>query len=169
MIHHEGHKGHHAGLVSGFVMFVVSLVVLMSASIHADTLFDPALRFRTLSTDHFIIYFHQGELALATRLADIAESTWHTLEQQLAVTPPSRTHLVIADQTEFANGYATPVPYDTIVIYPVWPAGSEFIGNVDDWLRVAFTHEFTHIVHLDRSEGWARWVHGVLGRTTLAF
>src|SRR5215471_4545502 len=101
MIHRNGHTGHHARLVSGFVVSVVSLVAMMPASIQADTLFDPALRFRTLTTDHFIVYFHQGELALATRLAGIAENTWRTLEQQLAVTPPARTHVVIADQTEF--------------------------------------------------------------------
>ena len=45
----------------------------------------------------------------------------------------------------------------------------EFIGNTDDWLRIVFTHEFTHIVHLDRSEGWARVVRGVFGRVPLAF
>src|SRR5262249_59543808 len=59
--------------------------------------------------------------------------------------------------------------YDTIVIFAASPAGSEFIGNGDDWLRLVFTHEFTHIVHLDRSESWARWVRGIFGRTTFAF
>ncbi|HZT75482.1 MAG TPA: BamA/TamA family outer membrane protein [Vicinamibacterales bacterium] len=148
---------------------LVIAALLGSPHAHAATLFDPALRFRTIATDHFIIYFHQGESALAARLAGIAEQTWRALQQPLGVTPPARTHVVLADQTEFANGYATPVPYDTIVIYTVAPAGSEFIGNADDWLRVVFTHEFTHIVHLDRSEGWARYLRGVFGRTTLAF
>jgi Tol biopolymer transport system component len=66
-----------------------------------------------------------------------------------------------------SNAYATPLPYDTIVIYPVWPPGSDF--DFEDWLRLSFTHEFTHIVHLDRSEGWARVVRSVLGRSALAF
>ncbi len=55
------------------------------------------------------------------------------------------------------------------MIAAAWPAGSEFIGNIDDWLRLVFTHEFTHIVHLDRSEGWARAVRAVFGRTPIAF
>ena len=143
-------------------------VLLVATQLHAATLFDPALRFRTLTTEHFVIYFHQGEAALASRLAVIAEDTWRALQRPLGVVP-SRTHVVLADQTEFANGYATPLPRNTIVIYAVWPAGSDYIGNADDWLRVAFTHEFTHIVHLDRSEAWARWVHGIFGRTMLAF
>src|SRR5207245_4968412 len=79
------------------------------------------------------------------------------------------THVVLVDQTELASGSATSVPRDTIVVTATWPAGSEFIGRTDDWLRLVFTHEFTHIVHLDRSEGWARAVRAVFGRTPLAF
>ena len=131
------------------------------------TLFDPALRFRRLPTEHFIIYFHQGEDRLARRLATIAEETWQALRMPLGITPPRLTHVVLADQTEVANGYATPLPYNTIVLYAVTPSGSEF--NFDDWLRLSFTHEFTHIVHLDRSEGWARPVRWVFGRTAFAF
>ena len=144
-------------------------VLVVAAQLQAATLFDPALRFRVLTTDHFVIYFHQGEDALAARLASIAETVWQSLREPLQIAPPKRTHVVLADQTELANGYATPVPYDTIVIYPVWPSGAEFIGNADDWLRLAFTHEFTHIVHLDRSQGWARYVRGVFGRVALAY
>jgi hypothetical protein len=131
------------------------------------TLFDPALRFRVLPTEHFNIYFHQGEERMARRLASIAEETWRTVQRPLGVVPPRRTHVVLADQTELANGYATPLPYDTIVIFPVWPSGSDF--EFDDWLRLSFTHEFTHIVHLDRSEHWARAVRSLFGRTPLAF
>ena len=144
-------------------------VILLAGHLDAATLFDPALHFRMRPTEHFVIYYHQGAEGLARRLAAIAEETWLALRQPFGVDPPRRTHVVLADQTELANGYATPLPYDTIVIYAVWPSGSEFIGDVDDWLRVAFTHEFTHVVHLDRSEGWARVVRGIFGRATLAF
>lgn len=137
------------------------------ARVDAASRFDPALRFRALATEHFIIYFHQGEDRLARRLAIIAEDTWHTLERPLGVTPPRRTHVVLADQTEQANGYATPLPYDTIVIYTVVPSGAAF--DFDDWLRITFTHEFTHIVHLDRSESWARAIRLLFGRTPYAF
>ena len=127
------------------------------------------LRFRTLSTQHFIIYYHQGEDRLAQRLAPIAEDTWQQLRQPLGATPPARTHVVLVDETELANGSASPLPYNTIVMTAAWPAGSEFIGNTDDWLRIVFTHEFTHIVHLDRSEGWARVLRGIFGRIPVAF
>ena len=144
-----------------------AVLLLFAGTANAATLFDPALRFRMLPTEHFTIYFHKGEERLAGRLAVIAEETWRILERPLGVMPPRRTQVVLADQTELANGYATPLPFDTIVIYTVSPSGSEFVFG--DWLRLAFTHEFTHIVHLDRSEGWARVVRSVFGRTPFAF
>ncbi len=149
-------------------LLLISLVA-HAVPLAAASLFDPALRFRMLRTEHFVIYFHQGEDRLAGRLAWIAEDTWTTLRRSLGRTPPLRTHVVIADQAEAANGYATPLPRDTVVITAAWPDGVDFIGNSDDWLRMVFTHEFTHIVHLDRSEGWARAVRAVLGRDGLAF
>ena len=143
------------------------IVLCLARTARGASRFDPALRFRVLTTDHFVIHFDRGEERAARRLAAIAEETWRALQRPLGVVPPRLTHVVLADQTEFANGYATPLPYDTIVVYTVWPSGSEFV--FDDWLRLAFTHEFTHIVHLDRSEGWARIARGIFGRTPYAF
>jgi len=142
-------------------------IVSGAAAGRASPTFDPAFRFRVLRTEHFLIYFHRGEERIAQHLTLIAEETWRTLRRPLGVTPPPLTHVVLADQTEYANGYATPIPYNTIVIYPVWPSGSEW--DFDDWLRLAFTHEFTHIVHLDRSEGWARIARNIFGRAVYAF
>jgi hypothetical protein len=43
---------------------------------------------------------------------------------------------VLADQAELANGYATPLPYDTVVVTAAWPPGVDFIGDTDDWMRL---------------------------------
>ncbi len=149
------------------------LLLLFAASAfgtaHAASFYDPALRFRALPTEHFVIYFHRGEEALARRLAAIAEETWLAMHRPFGVVPPKRTHVVLVDQTELANGWANPLPYDTIMVTAVWPLGSEFIGDTNDWLRLVFTHEFTHIVHLDRSERWARVIRGIFGRMEIAF
>jgi len=147
----------------------LAIALLCATSVRGSPLFDPAFRFRTIRTAHFVIYFHDGAERLAARLSVIAEEAWATLEEALDVTPPALTHVVVADQTERASGTATPVPYNTIVLSAAWPAGSELIGNADDWLRLVFAHEFTHIVHLDRSGGWARAVRNVFGRMPLAF
>src|SRR5437588_11532752 len=70
----------------------------------AAALFDPAYRFKVLPTEHFIIYFHQGEDRLASRLASIAEETWTALQRPLGTKPPPLTHVVLVDPTGLANG-----------------------------------------------------------------
>src|SRR5262245_66505659 len=101
----------------------VALVAVTAVRAGATSFFDPAYRYRTLRTEHFAIHFHQGEDALARRLGVIAEDVWRKLAEPLGVSPPSHTDVVLVDQTELSNGFATPLPYNTIVVTAVWPGG----------------------------------------------
>ena len=115
-----------------------------------------------------MIYFHAGEEQSAAHLAAIVEDVRARVGAALGLTPPPLTHVVLADQAEAANGWATPLPRDTVFLSAAVPSGAELIGRSSDWLRLVFTHEYTHIVHLDRSRGWARAVRAVFGRNALA-
>lgn len=124
--------------------------------------YDPGLRFRSIATARFTIHFHQGEEALARRLAAIAEDVADRVARELG-TPNGRVHVILVDQHDVSNGWANPVPYNVIEISAAAPAGGSPIGNSDDWLRLVFSHEYTHIVHLDKARGWIgglRWVFG---------
>src|SRR5438034_11125089 len=90
---------------------VMSLLLVQGAAVAATaSQFDPALRFRVSSTDHFLIYFHQDEESLARRLAVIAADTWCNLWQPLVVTPPLLTHVVLVDQTDLSSWSAASAP-----------------------------------------------------------
>jgi hypothetical protein len=77
--------------------------------------------------------------------------------------------VILVDQTDLANGWATPLPYNTIEITASPPRGESLIGNTDDWLRLVFTHEYTHVVHLSRAGGWIGGLRRVFGRLPLLF
>ena len=109
-----------------------------------------------------------GEGALARRLAAIAERVRSRFEPVLGA-PRRRVQVILVDQTDIANGWATPFPYDAIEITAAPPAEEELIGNTTDWLELVFTHEYTHILHLDRSRGVMGGVRRVLGRAPLVF
>src|SRR5471030_129372 len=111
---------------------ISAALVAAAATVGASPIVDPALHFRVLPTEHFRIYFHEGEDDMARRLATIAERTRQALERPLGAVPPTLTHVLLLDQAELANGWATPLPRDTIAIYPVAPAGSDFLGVSDD-------------------------------------
>ena len=80
-----------------------------------------------------------------------------------------RTHVVLVDQTDDPNGWTTPVPYNLIELTAAPPSGASTIGNTSDWLRMVFTHEYAHVLHLDQSRGWAALARRVFGRTPFAF
>lgn len=151
------------------VVLTAWLLLATAHAVGAASVVDPALRFRRVHTAHFVIYFHRGEEALAARLARIAEDVYRVMGQRFSWSLPARTHVILVDQTDAANGWATPLPYNTVLVTAAWPSGFESIGYTDDWLRLVFAHEFTHIAHLDRSRGWARAARSVFGRVPFAF
>jgi len=146
----------------------VALLLAAVVDCSAATRYDWRLKFGTIRTAHFDIHAHQGEEAAAWRLADIVEEVRTQLQPVFGV-PRGRVHVILVDQTDLANGWANPFPYDAIEITAAAPAAETSIGNTDDWLRVAFTHEYTHILHLDRTRGVMEAVRRVFGRTPIAF
>jgi WD40-like Beta Propeller Repeat len=148
---------------------VAPLLLLGAGSLHAATRYDPALRFQSIRTEHFVIHYHHGEEAGALRLARLAEEVHDELAARYRHSPRGRTHVVLVNQSDAPNGWATPLPYNLMEITAAPPTGASFIGNTDDWLRLVFTHEYVHVLHLDQSRGWAAVARGVFGRTPFAF
>ena len=144
------------------------LLALLCGPVFAANRYDPRLRFRTISTPRFNIYFHQGEEALARRLARIAEEVAAKVRPELGV-PAGRVHVILVDQTDLSNGWANPTPYNLIEITAAAPSGENSIGNTDDWLRLVFSHEYTHIVHLDKARGWIGGLRRVFGRAPVLY
>jgi Tol biopolymer transport system component len=130
--------------------------------------YDPRLEFRTLTTARFDIHYHQGEEDLAKRLARIAEEVAGLLDARMG-TPRGRVQVILVDQSDQANGWASVIPFNLIEVAAVTPPSQSVIGNTDDWLRIVFTHEYTHVVHLEKSGGWLGRLRQVFGRLPLFY
>jgi dipeptidyl aminopeptidase/acylaminoacyl peptidase len=147
---------------------IAILAVLVPVLALASGRYDPRLRFQTIVTPRFDIHFHQGQEAQGRRLAMLAE----TIAADLAGTlgrPSGRVQVILVNQSDISNGWATPLPFNTIEISAAAPGGASLIGNTDDWLRMVFAHEYTHIVHLSRGQGWIGGLRRVLGRMPLLY
>lgn len=123
----------------------------------------PGLDFRTLTLEHFDLHFHQGEETLARRLAQVIRDEAPGLEARFG-RPAGRVNVILVDQNDTSNGWATVVPYNLIEITAAPPPGRSLIGNTDDWLRMVFVHEYTHVLHLVKSGGWFGSLRRVFGR-----
>lgn len=130
---------------------------------------DPRLEWRTLSTAHFHVHFASEQEDLARRAAGIAEEVHTRLSAALAWSPRRRTHIVITDAYDLANGYATPVPYNQITLYASPPDNLRSLTDFDDWFELLITHEYTHTLHLDRAEALPMELRDVFGRQPLLF
>jgi hypothetical protein len=128
----------------------------------------PDLTWRTLHTHHFRVHYNPGLERLAERTAANAEWAYAALAEEL-VAPRGVVDIVLADNVDYANGYATPYPSNRIVVYARPPVETMSLRNHVDWNLVLVTHELAHIFHLDRSRGWWRVAQRVFGRAAPLF
>jgi hypothetical protein len=152
-----------SGRVVAALAVALSSALLAAPASAQSTRYDPRLDFRTLETERFSVHFHQGEDLLARRLVQIADDVSDRLAPQIG-RPRGHVHLILVDQADVANGWATVLPYNVIELTAAPPAAHSFIGNAEDWLRVVFTHEYVHVVHLEKSGGWLGSLRHLFGR-----
>ena len=130
--------------------------------------FPPDYRFSSVSTPRVTVHFHQGlepmareTAALATRVLEAHEARYrHRI---------GRLQIVLADNEDDPNGFASPLPYPLVSVRAASPDGSDDFGNLEGWLELVITHELAHAVHLDEARGIIRLGRRVFGRAPFLF
>jgi hypothetical protein len=130
---------------------------------------DPSLHWQTLETEHFNIHFAKGQESLAYRVATTAESAHKQVAPIIYWQPLQKTELVISDETDQPNGYAIPFPFSRSVLFMSPPDEANTLEDFDDWLKLLITHEYTHVLHLDKVRGAPESLREVFGRHFLLF
>jgi len=123
---------------------------------------------RTLHTRHFRVHFTPPLEAEARRAAINAERAYAELSTEL-VPPRGTIDLVLSDNVDYVNGYATPFPSNRIVLFARPPTDASGLRNYADWNALVVTHELTHIFHLDRARGIWSAGQAIFGRNPLLF
>jgi hypothetical protein len=129
---------------------------------------DPGLRWRTLETAAFEVHFAERNRDQARTVAGAAERILPRITSVLRWRPTSRIHLVVLDSADFANGLASPLPFNYTMIFLSPPDEGELLQN-REWLELVLTHELFHIVHTDKASGPARGLRSAFGRVPFLF
>lgn len=137
---------------------------LLATLVAQAATFDPQMTWRTIRTEHFEITFHQGLEEVADEFAREVEPIYDTMTDEIRWRPRARTQVVLVDRTDSANGYASVVPYNSIVIYVTAPQEDSTLSNYEDWSSAIMTHELTHVLHMDSNHGIVRLARAVVGR-----
>jgi hypothetical protein len=147
----------------------LSLFVLLILAAPVAQAADPSLEWRTITTPHFYIHYYKSdrhdEADIARRVARAAEAAHRRLAPTLRHVPSIRTHIVLTDDTDGANGSAQIVPMNIIRLFATGPSSLSSLNDYDDWFYGLIMHEYTHILHIDTIHGVARIVNAVLGKT----
>ena len=147
-------------------LLALGILALLPTIAHAQPA--PYHRYRTLVTPHFRVHVATGLEREGRVAAAAAEHAYAQLSRELH---PPRTpiDLVVSDDADYSNGFASTFPTNRIVVFAAPPVESRGLRLNADWLSIVITHELTHIFHLDRSRGiWSLAQH-VFGRAPFLF
>ncbi len=111
---------------------------------------------------HFDLVYDANHQELANLYADRLEDNLQFLSKYFEIFP-ERTVVVLNDRTDLTNGYATAIPYRTIMIYPVLPGPQETISDYGDWARELLMHEYTHILSFEPRRGLIKGLYSTFG------
>lgn len=129
---------------------------------------DPSKRWFTLVTPHFYVHYYANtrhdESMVAKHVANAAEKAHEVLTKLFSHTPTIRTHIVVSDDTDSANGSAQIVPRNVIQALVTAPDPRSALNDYEDWLYGLIVHEYTHILHIDTIYGLAKLINYVQGK-----
>lgn len=110
---------------------------------------DPRREWKTVETEHFVIHYYEPLEDIGKRVAAVAERAHRVLRTEFEHEPAQKTQIVIVDDTDGANGFASVLPRNVIRLFATAPTAHSALNDHDDWLYGLTAHEYAHILHLD--------------------
>lgn len=146
-------------------LLLLPLLLLSASPREASAIGDPELEWYTVETDHFVLHYHAGLEEMARTSVAMCEEAHALLSPLLDWVPGAKTHVVLTDFGDSANGSAAVVPYNIVRLLGATPDLRGSLNDYDDWLRALIFHEYVHILHIDTMYGLADLINFVFGKT----
>jgi hypothetical protein len=121
-------------------------------------------RWSTIESAKFRITYEQPLEQLARHAAASAERAYTALRYMVAQEPSGKIDIIVADNLDFSNGYATPFPSNRVVVFVKSPVDALELQYTRDWIELVIVHELAHIFHLDVAGSVGRLVRAIFGR-----
>lgn len=138
-------------------------VILLMLSVNAQIrVFDDLSNVEYIQSEHFNIIYKQELADIARETALIAEAQYDTLSRLMDSRPLPRINILITDQADIPNGFATAIMNMTINLYLTNP-GPDFIIKHGHWIEFVLLHEMTHIFNLSAANpSWLKYFNNNL-------
>ena len=149
--------------------FLTLLLVCYAAITKANEHFSAISHWQTIESSHFRVSFQETDTLLARQAIQTAETLYPQLAAFFNHYPADKVELVISDQQDKPNGYASPFPYNRIVIFGARPKGQVELNSSKDWLYTLLKHELSHTFHLDKASHLPAALRSIFGRGLFLF
>ena len=153
-------------MLASRVLLVVLLCVF--STLAPAQVADPWKDWLSADSAHFRVHYRTEHRSQAERAARAAERAYPRITKALNWEPRGRTEIVLFNEYDLPNGYATPLPYNVIGVFLAPPDKGQLLDN-SDWLDLLITHEFTHTVHLDKVRSTPSVLQSIFGRVPWFF
>ena len=108
----------------------------------------PEFNWQTFETEHFKIHFYDETELSAREAASVAETIYGPITKFYDFFPKEKTHIILTDPDDYSNGAA--YYYDNKI--KIWATPLDFaLRGSHRWLQNVITHEFAHIVSLQKA------------------
>ena len=149
--------------------FMISLVTLSVQATSVSWDESEGGDWKTRESDHFVIHFREDQSESADKSLNIAERVHNELVPFFGYEPEEKTQMVLVDDFDLSNGWATVIPYAQIRLFSSPPEDVNSLESNDDWLHLLIRHEYTHILQMDMGRGTPLAGRSILGRFYLLF
>jgi len=143
--------------------FLLGLFATPAAAQFQQGRFDLSLEWKEIKTAHFNILFPRGYEFYGQKAALFAEDVYEMLVPIVGYTPTRKTPIILSDQHDDHNGWATVFPYPQINVRLTPPDIESSINRYENWLYATILHEYTHILNLSPAEGLYSFFRDIFG------
>ena len=131
------------------MIFILFVIIASNAALFGQAKYNhPELDWYTFETKNFKIHYHDGTEASAREAATVAEIIFPKITDFYDFIPETKTDIILKDTDDYSNGAA--YYYDNKIVIWASPLNFELRGS-HRWLQNVITHEYAHIVSLQKS------------------
>ena len=142
-----------------FSFFSFFLVLFVCSALSAHARYNPRWNWRTVRTEHFIVYYPEGHEAFARRVLALCPEVYGDISGYLGV-KPDPVPIVLNPGTDVFNGFYTIFPNRISLFETPVSILRGFGSSTSDLMDLVFTHEYTHYAHITTRSG----IYGALSR-----
>ena len=131
------------------MIFILFVIIASNAALFGQAKYNhPELDWYTFETKNFKIHYHDGTEVSAREAATVAEMIFPKITDFYDFIPETKTDIILKDIDDYSNGAA--YYYDNKIVIWASPLNFELRGS-HRWLQNVITHEYAHIVSLQKS------------------